>query len=83
MELGYWLAEPFWGNGIMSKAIEEIVDYGFDKFQITRIFARHYGSNKASQRVLEKAGFVLEATFEKTFYKNGEFLDELVYAIRE
>ena len=83
MELGYWLAEPFWGNGIMSKAIEEIVEHGFDKFQITRIFARPYGPNKASQRVLEKAGFVLEATFEKTFYKNGEFLDELVYAIRK
>ena len=81
-ELGYWLAEPFWGNGIISKMIPEMVKYGFENFDITRIFARPFGTNKASQRVLEKAGFVLEAKLEKTFFKNGAFQDELIYAIR-
>ncbi|HLC82850.1 MAG TPA: GNAT family protein [Bacteroidia bacterium] len=82
-ELGYWLAEPFWGNGIISKAIPQIVEYGFKNFDITRIYARPYGTNNASQRVLEKAGFTLEGKFEKTLFKNGEFLDEWIYAIRK
>jgi ribosomal-protein-alanine N-acetyltransferase len=81
-ELGYWLAEHYWGKGIVSKAIEKMLDYGFNTFNITRIFARPFGTNLASQRVLEKAGFKLEAKFEKTLFKNGEYVDELVYAIR-
>jgi len=82
-ELGYWLAEPFWGKGIITKAIAQMVEYGFKSFDINRIFARPFGSNKASQRVLEKAGFVLEARFENTLYKNGRYEDELVYAVRK
>ena len=82
-ELGYWLGEPFWGNGIITKAILQIVDFGFKTYSINRIFARPYGTNLASKKVLEKAGFKFEAKFEKTFYKNGEFLDELVYSIRK
>jgi RimJ/RimL family protein N-acetyltransferase len=82
MELGYWVAEPFWGKGIMTKAVLQMVDYGFKTFDITRIFARPFGTNIASQTVLEKAGFILEARLDKTLYKNGEFLDELIYAVR-
>ena len=82
-ELGYWLAEPFWGKGIVSKAIPQMVAYGFKQFNINRIFARPFGTNIGSQKVLEKAGFKLEGRFEKTYFKNGEFLDELVYAIRK
>jgi len=81
-ELGYWLAEPYWGKGIVTEAVKQMIEYGFKTFDINRIFARPFGNNLASQRVLEKAGFKLEARFEKTFFKNGEFLDELIYAIR-
>jgi RimJ/RimL family protein N-acetyltransferase len=81
-ELGYWLGEPFWGHGVITKAIIQMVDYGFTNFEIDRIFARPFGTNTASQKVLEKAGFKLEARFERSLYKNGEYLDELVYAIR-
>ena len=82
-ELGYWLAEPFWGNKIVTKAITEMVAYAFETFEIDRLFAKPFGSNTASQRVLEKAGFTLEGRFEKTIIKNGEPEDELVYAIRK
>lgn len=82
-ELGYWLAEPFWGNKIITKAIVEIVAYAFKTFDIERVFAKPFGSNTASQRVLEKAGFTLEGRFEKTIIKNGEYEDEWVYAIRK
>ena len=60
-----------------------MTDYGFKNFDIERIFARPFGTNIASQRVLEKAGFVLEAKFEKTFFKYGEYVDELIYGIRK
>ncbi len=82
VELGYWLAEPFWGKGIMSRAVAQMIDFGFKNLDINRIFARPFGSNLASQRVLEKAGFRLEGRFEKTLIKNGVYEDELIYAVR-
>ncbi len=60
-----------------------MVDYGFKTFQINRIFARPFGTNIGSQKVLEKAGFKLEGKFEKSIYKNGKYLDELIFAIRK
>lgn len=82
VELGYWLAEPFWGKGIVSKAVLQMLDFAFKTYDIERVFARPYGTNTGSQKVLEKCGFKLEARFEKTLFKNGEYLDELVYAVR-
>lgn len=82
-ELGYWLAEPFWGQGIMTKAVKHIVAYGFKNLDINRIFARPFGTNIASQKVLKNAGFVLEGKFKGTIYKNGDYLDELIYAVRK
>lgn len=82
-EMGYWLAEPYWGKGIISKAIPLVVDFAFTNMPITRIFARPFGRNVASQKALEKNGFVLEARIEKSFIKNGVLEDELIYAIRK
>ena len=79
-ELGYWLAEPFWGNGIITKAIGQMLEFGFKTYDINRIFARPFGTNIASQRVLEKSGFTFECKFEKTLLKNGIALDELYYS---
>ena len=81
-EIGYWLGEPFWGHGIISKAIKQIIQFGFSTYEIDRIFARPFGTNLASQKVLEKNNFLLEGRYEKVLYKNGEYFDELVYAIR-
>lgn len=82
-ELGYWLAEPFWGKGIITEAIKQMVNYGFGNFDINRIYARPFGTNLASQKVLEKCNFTLEAKFHETLFKNGEYIDELIYAIRK
>lgn len=79
-ELGYWLAEKYWKNGIVSKAIREVVDYVFTNFDVVRIYARPFHTNAGSQRVLEKAGFEFEARLKKALYKNNEYLDELIYA---
>jgi RimJ/RimL family protein N-acetyltransferase len=82
-EMGYWLAEEYWGKGLMTAAIKDMVQYGFKTFDITRIFARPFSTNRASQRVLAKAGFICEARLVKALFKNGEYLDEMIYAIRK
>lgn len=83
MELGYWLAPPYRGKGIMSEAIRRMVRIGFEhQPTITRIYATPFGSNIASQRALLNAGFNLEATLKGTLVKNGVVEDELIFAVR-
>ena len=79
-ELGYWLAEPFWNQGIMSRAVTLFTDFAFKHFQLTRLFAEPYQDNAASAKVLEKAGFHLEGTLYGNAFKNGEVKDQLLYA---
>jgi ribosomal-protein-alanine N-acetyltransferase len=81
-ELGYWLGRAHWGKGIMTEAVGRMVEYGWSTLPVDRIFARPFGSNTASQRVLQKAGFTLEARLVGTFEKNGVREDELIYAVR-
>lgn len=82
-ELAYWVGEPYWNRGIVTEAIQRYVKWGFDNLTVNRIYARPFGSNAASQRVLEKAGFKLEARIAKNIEKWGEIEDELIYAIRK
>jgi RimJ/RimL family protein N-acetyltransferase len=81
-ELGYWLGEPFWGKGIVSGAVRQILNFAFDTYQIDRVYATVFRANIASQRLLEKNGFRLEANIEKLFWKKGEYHDGLIYAVR-
>lgn len=80
-ELGYYLAEPYWGRGIVTAAIVEACKYAFENTDIVRIFAEPFSHNQASQRVLEKAGFAHEGTMRKNVIKNGEILDMELYAL--
>ncbi|MGE5360795.1 MAG: GNAT family N-acetyltransferase [Bacteroidales bacterium] len=82
-ELGYWLAEPFWGRGITTAAVRAMVAYAMPAFGLTRIFALPYAHNTASARVLEKAGFRLEARLRRAVIKDGVVLDQLQYAIND
>jgi RimJ/RimL family protein N-acetyltransferase len=79
-EFGYWLAEEFWGQGIMSEIVPVFVEYCFKEFSLTRIFAMPHSSNPASARVLEKAGFQFEGRLHKHVVKDGQILDSLLYA---
>jgi len=78
-EIGYWIGEPYWGLGIATKAVNLLVDYGFDQLGLVRIYTGVFDYNKASQRVLEKAGFKLEGIFEKSVLKNGKICNEYRY----
>jgi len=79
--IAYWIAEPYWGKGVATSAIEQILTYGFDKLDIMRIYAKPFGTNIGSQRVLEKMGFELEATIPNSVFKNFMYLDENIYGI--
>lgn len=82
-EIGYWLAEPFWGKGITTEAVKRMAAYAFEKFEVNRLYAKCFGYNKPSHRVLEKAGFSVEAHFKNTLIKNGQVHDEIIYALRK
>jgi RimJ/RimL family protein N-acetyltransferase len=74
-EIGYWLARPFWGQGIMTDVVRAYVRYAFDELHVIRLIAHVLEFNAASARVLEKNGFKLEGSFRKHFMKDGELLD--------
>lgn len=81
-ELGYWLAEPFWGKGIMTQAVVLMTSLGFQELEVHRIFARPFGRNIASQKILEKAGYKQDAFIKESFFKNGVYEDEWIYSVR-
>ncbi|MDL2259061.1 GNAT family N-acetyltransferase [Eubacteriales bacterium OttesenSCG-928-K08] len=80
-ELGYYIAEPYWGQGIVSKAVKQACDIVFDTTDIIRIFAEPFAHNLASCRVLEKAGFLREGLLRKNAVKNGAVIDMYMYSI--
>lgn len=79
-EIGYWLGEPFWGRGIVTDALRAVTEYAIERHGLTRIFAMPFASNAASCRVLEKAGYVLEARLRRSAIKDGVVVDQCQYA---
>ena len=78
--MGYWLGEPFWGKGIMTEAVAMFTAYIFDSFEVMRIYAGVFGSNPASAKVLQKAGYQQEGNFKNSLFKNGLYDDEVIFA---
>ena len=79
VELGYWIAEPFWGQGIATIAVGLMTQYVFETFAINRIVAEVFDYNKASMRVLEKNGYYLESVRRKGILKNEFLYDDFVW----
>lgn len=80
-ELGYWLAEAYWGQGIMTEAARQICREAFDRFDLLRIFAEPFAENRGSRRVLEKSGFTYEGTMRSGVFKNGRVRSYCMYAL--
>ncbi|HSL89186.1 MAG TPA: GNAT family protein [Ignavibacteriaceae bacterium] len=80
-EIGYWLGEPFWGKKIITNAVKEMTKFGFNNFNLNRIFANVFEGNPASASVLENCGYSLEGILKKAVFKKGKFLDQYIYAI--
>ena len=79
-EIAYWLAEDYWNKGIMTQIIRAVTSWIFQNLQVVRIYATVFEKNKASMRVLEKSGYILEAIHRKAVFKNEVVMDEYVYA---
>ena len=80
-ELGYWLAENYWHQGIMTQAVLLICREAFETLGLLRIFAQPFADNQGSRRVLQKAGFTYEGTMRSGVYKNGQIHDYCMYAL--
>ncbi len=80
-EIGYWVGEPYWGKGIATKAVGIITKYGFENFDLVRIYSGVFENNVGSMKVMEKNGYKKEAVFKKAIIKNDEILDEHRYSI--
>ena len=80
-ELGYYIAEEYWGKGIATQAVNKICDYVFQNSDILRIFAEPFSKNIASCRVLEKAGFQCEGTLRSNAVKCGKICDMQMYSL--
>jgi RimJ/RimL family protein N-acetyltransferase len=79
-EIGYFIGEPFWNKGIVTKAVNLISEWGFSQLDIVRIYTGVFEYNHASQRVLEKCGFVKEAVFRQAICKNDKIYNEIRFA---
>lgn len=79
--IGCCLHPKFRGKGIASKAVKLITNYAFKKYKLKRMLGRCRTSNKASARVLEKAGYKLEGIHRKELCKNGKYLDNMYWAV--
>jgi ribosomal-protein-alanine N-acetyltransferase len=80
-EIGYWLAKPFWGRGIMTAVVRRLCQHAFDEFGLVKITAHVFAMNPASARVLEKCGFVQEGLLRKHFVKDGKLIDAKLFAL--
>lgn len=80
-EVGYWLGEAFWNRGIMTVAVRAFTDYAFEAHNLIRVFAGVFSTNPASMRVLEKVGYTREGILKKSVVKDGQVLDQVLYAV--
>lgn len=79
-EIGYWLGEPHWGQGIATAALKATTAWAFAEFNLVRLYGQVFEWNPASGRVLEKAGYQLEGRLRKSIVKDDQIIDALLYA---
>jgi [ribosomal protein S5]-alanine N-acetyltransferase len=79
-EIGYWVGAAYWGKGIATAAVRSLTAWSMDQLKFVRLFAMPFAHNVASCRVLEKAGYVREGLLRKSAIKDGQVLDQVLYA---
>ena len=72
VELGYWIGEEYWGQGLTVEACQELIRHGFEDLNINKIYASFRDENHQSKRVLEKLGFKYYCDMENTDYSGKE-----------
>jgi [ribosomal protein S5]-alanine N-acetyltransferase len=79
-EVGYMILPEYHGKGITTEAVQCVVDYGFNTMQLHSIEGVIDPENGASERVLQKCGFIKEAHFKENEFYDGKFIDAVVYS---
>lgn len=80
-EIAYVLSKDYWGNGIMTEAANEVINFGFKNLNFTRIQARTFKENLSSQKVLKKIGMTYEGTLRKSLFIKGEYQDINIFSV--
>ena len=80
-EVGYSLARDQWNKGLMTEALQAVIDYGFGRLNLNRIEAQHETTNPASGAVMRKCGMLHEGTLRGRLYNKGRYVDVQLYAI--
>ena len=80
-EISYWLNGEYRGMGIMPQVIKTFTQKLFIQFDKHRVCARPFEFNKASQRALEKSGFIYEGLLKENAFKNNQYINSMVYAL--
>jgi len=81
VEIGYWMAKPFWGQGIMTRVVGGFCRYLFETDRLRKITAHVFRSNAASVCVLRKNGFQREGLLRQHFFKNDQYIDAYVFGL--
>ena len=79
MEVGYFIGEDYWRLGIATTALQILLNYIKNEFDVVRLIAEVYAYNKASMKVLRKNGFYLESIRRKSVLKNNVLVDDYVW----
>ena len=82
-EIGYMLLPEFHGKGIIPEAVNRLITYGFEDLKLHSIEAVIDPENYASEKVLQKCGFVKEAHLKESEFYEGRFLDSVIYSLLE
>ncbi|MEK6951694.1 MAG: GNAT family N-acetyltransferase [Nanoarchaeota archaeon] len=78
--VGFGIHPNFRGKGLATKSLKSITNYGFKKLNLVRISGMCRTFNKASAKVMEKAGYKLEGILRKNKFKDGKYLDDMIWA---
>ncbi|MEG1632817.1 MAG: GNAT family N-acetyltransferase [Oscillospiraceae bacterium] len=80
-EVGYWIAEPFWGMGYIPEAVRALLRHCFMTLSAERVWCSHYEGNVKSKRVIEKCGFRFAFDTEEEVPLLGEVRGASFYSI--
>lgn len=80
-ELGYWIAQPYWGQGFATEAVQAVLRFAFEDLQLNRVQASHLPRNPASGRVMQKVGMLREGLHRERYLKGEQFQDVVEYAL--
>lgn len=80
-EVGYWLGKDYWNKGYGTEASRCVINYGFETLELNRFYGRHFDSNPASGKIMQKCGMVKEGVLRHDQIKDGEFVDICYYGL--